>query len=249
MVLTRVESPLAYGIVITDEAGRIVRFLEKPSWGEVFSDTINTGIYLLEPSRPRRRSRPAGLTTSARSCSRRSSRAGRAAVRPRGRRATGATSATSPSTGRAHLDLLQGQVDARRSPARRARARTTTSGWTRARGWTSSRASTGSVIIGRGATVAPGARLANCVVGPGCDGRRAGRASRAVCSGTTSRWGRARVLKEAIVGRRALIRANAFLAGGRGHRRLLPDRRVEPRSRPTPRSGRTRRSRTAPPWP
>jgi len=28
---------------------RIVRFLEKPSWGEVFSDTINTGIYVLEP--------------------------------------------------------------------------------------------------------------------------------------------------------------------------------------------------------
>src|SRR5262245_59731219 len=50
MVLTRVESPLAYGIVITDDSGLIVRFLEKPSWGEVFSDTINTGIYLLEPS-------------------------------------------------------------------------------------------------------------------------------------------------------------------------------------------------------
>ena len=50
IVLTRVDSPLAYGIVITDEAGRIVRFLEKPSWGEVFSDTINTGIYILEPS-------------------------------------------------------------------------------------------------------------------------------------------------------------------------------------------------------
>jgi len=49
MVLTRVDSPLAYGIVITDESGRIVRFLEKPSWGEVFSDTINTGIYILEP--------------------------------------------------------------------------------------------------------------------------------------------------------------------------------------------------------
>src|SRR5262249_44913840 len=50
MVLTRVENPLAYGIVITDDAGRITRFLEKPTWGEVFSDTINTGIYLLEPS-------------------------------------------------------------------------------------------------------------------------------------------------------------------------------------------------------
>src|SRR5207247_2002177 len=50
MVLTRVEQPLGYGIVITDEEGRILRFLEKPAWGEVFSDTINTGIYLLEPS-------------------------------------------------------------------------------------------------------------------------------------------------------------------------------------------------------
>jgi mannose-1-phosphate guanylyltransferase/phosphomannomutase len=35
--------------VITGEDGRIERFLEKPSWGEVFSDTINTGIYALEP--------------------------------------------------------------------------------------------------------------------------------------------------------------------------------------------------------
>src|SRR6266542_2415529 len=50
MVLTRVEQPLAYGIVITDEEGRVLRFLEKPTWGEVFSDTINTGIYPLEPS-------------------------------------------------------------------------------------------------------------------------------------------------------------------------------------------------------
>ncbi|UCD64356.1 MAG: NTP transferase domain-containing protein, partial [Candidatus Zixiibacteriota bacterium] len=50
ILLTRVENPLAYGIVITDPEGRIVRFLEKPSWGEAFSDTINTGIYLLEPA-------------------------------------------------------------------------------------------------------------------------------------------------------------------------------------------------------
>ncbi len=50
ILLTRMENPLAYGIVITDDDGRIVRFLEKPSWGEAFSDTINTGIYILEPS-------------------------------------------------------------------------------------------------------------------------------------------------------------------------------------------------------
>jgi mannose-1-phosphate guanylyltransferase/phosphomannomutase len=49
IVLTRVEQPLQYGIVMTDGDGRITRFLEKPSWGEVFSDTINTGIYILEP--------------------------------------------------------------------------------------------------------------------------------------------------------------------------------------------------------
>uniref|UniRef100_A0A7V4E677 Phosphoglucomutase n=1 Tax=candidate division WOR-3 bacterium TaxID=2052148 RepID=A0A7V4E677_UNCW3 len=45
--LTRVSDPLQFGIVITDENSRIVKFLEKPTWGEVFSDTINTGIYLL----------------------------------------------------------------------------------------------------------------------------------------------------------------------------------------------------------
>ncbi|MFN8038037.1 MAG: sugar phosphate nucleotidyltransferase [Acidimicrobiales bacterium] len=47
--LAHVENPLEFGIVITQEDGRIERFLEKPSWGQVFSDTINTGIFVLEP--------------------------------------------------------------------------------------------------------------------------------------------------------------------------------------------------------
>src|SRR5215204_2999088 len=50
MVLKSVENPLDFGIVITEEDGRISRFLEKPGWGQVFSDTVNTGIYLLEPA-------------------------------------------------------------------------------------------------------------------------------------------------------------------------------------------------------
>ncbi|HWU39085.1 MAG TPA: nucleotidyltransferase family protein, partial [Candidatus Acidoferrum sp.] len=50
VLLTRVENPLQYGVVITEPSGRISRFLEKPTWSEVFSDTVNTGIYLLEPS-------------------------------------------------------------------------------------------------------------------------------------------------------------------------------------------------------
>ncbi len=49
MVLTRVPNPLQFGVVITNEEGKITRFLEKPSWGEVFSDTVNTGIYILDP--------------------------------------------------------------------------------------------------------------------------------------------------------------------------------------------------------
>ena len=48
VTLKRVEDPLEFGIVIADEEGRIERFMEKPGWGEVFSDTINTGIYVLE---------------------------------------------------------------------------------------------------------------------------------------------------------------------------------------------------------
>ncbi len=49
IALQRVANPLEFGVVITDDHKRITRFLEKPSWGEIFSDTINTGIYVLDP--------------------------------------------------------------------------------------------------------------------------------------------------------------------------------------------------------
>jgi mannose-1-phosphate guanylyltransferase/phosphomannomutase len=47
--LTPVENPLEFGIVITQDDGSVERFLEKPTWGQVFSDTINTGVFVLEP--------------------------------------------------------------------------------------------------------------------------------------------------------------------------------------------------------
>ncbi len=50
LVLTRVPNPVEFGVVITDEQMRIRRFLEKPSTSEIFSDTVNTGTYILEPS-------------------------------------------------------------------------------------------------------------------------------------------------------------------------------------------------------
>ncbi len=49
LVLTRVPNPIEFGVVITDEEDKIVRFLEKPSTSEIFSDTVNTGTYILEP--------------------------------------------------------------------------------------------------------------------------------------------------------------------------------------------------------
>jgi mannose-1-phosphate guanylyltransferase/phosphomannomutase len=49
VALTRVPDPVEFGIVIADDDGRIQRFLEKPTWGQVFSDTVNTGIYVMEP--------------------------------------------------------------------------------------------------------------------------------------------------------------------------------------------------------
>jgi mannose-1-phosphate guanylyltransferase/phosphomannomutase len=49
ITLTSVKDPLQFGVVITNKEGKISKFLEKPGWGEVFSDTINTGIYVLEP--------------------------------------------------------------------------------------------------------------------------------------------------------------------------------------------------------
>ena len=49
LLLAHVHNPLEYGVIITNEDGHIAQFLEKPSWGEVFSDTINTGIYMIDP--------------------------------------------------------------------------------------------------------------------------------------------------------------------------------------------------------
>nr|WP_202460279.1 sugar phosphate nucleotidyltransferase [Streptomyces sp. SID1328] len=47
--LTRVPDPLEFGITVLDGEGRVERFLEKPTWGQVFTDTVNTGIYIMEP--------------------------------------------------------------------------------------------------------------------------------------------------------------------------------------------------------
>ncbi|MBC8059865.1 MAG: nucleotidyltransferase [Clostridiaceae bacterium] len=49
LILKEVTIPLEYGVVVTNKQGRVTGFLEKPSWSEVFSDKVNTGMYILEP--------------------------------------------------------------------------------------------------------------------------------------------------------------------------------------------------------
>src|SRR5215813_2603115 len=50
IVLTPVDNPSAYGLVETDSDGRVLRFIEKPGPAEVTCNTINAGVYVLEPS-------------------------------------------------------------------------------------------------------------------------------------------------------------------------------------------------------
>jgi mannose-1-phosphate guanylyltransferase/phosphomannomutase len=49
MALYHVPDPLEYGIINVHEDGRVAQFLEKPKWGAVTSDTVNTGIYVVQP--------------------------------------------------------------------------------------------------------------------------------------------------------------------------------------------------------
>ncbi len=49
IVLTEVENPSKYGIVITDKNDKIVEFQEKPFLDEARSRVANSGIYVLEP--------------------------------------------------------------------------------------------------------------------------------------------------------------------------------------------------------
>ena len=50
IVCVRVDDPREYGLVEKDDAGRVLRFLEKPDWGQATTDLANTGVYVLEPA-------------------------------------------------------------------------------------------------------------------------------------------------------------------------------------------------------
>lgn len=49
MAIAQADSRLEYGVTLTGARNRIRRFVEKPAWGDVFSNQVNTGIYVFEP--------------------------------------------------------------------------------------------------------------------------------------------------------------------------------------------------------
>ncbi len=50
LILKETDSPLNYGLVVTDETGKIRHFYNHPDWDEVRSDTVSTGIYIMRPA-------------------------------------------------------------------------------------------------------------------------------------------------------------------------------------------------------
>ena len=49
IALRRESEPLRFGLAVTDGAGDVRGFIEKPDWSRVVSDRVNTGIYVLSP--------------------------------------------------------------------------------------------------------------------------------------------------------------------------------------------------------
>jgi mannose-1-phosphate guanylyltransferase/phosphomannomutase len=210
MVLTRVEAPLQYGIVITDAEGQITRFLEKPSWAEVFSDTVNTGIYILEPgvmsAVPSQREYDFGKDLFP-------------SLLAQGEPLYGyVASGYWRDVGDlveyrlAHLDLLQGRLNAE-IPGKRVEG-ISQAIWLDEGARVDYTASLkGAVVVGSGAKVEPNARIRNSTIGPRCViGEGASVDGSVLWEG--AEVGPGAVIKEAVLGRGAQVKANAFIAEG-----------------------------------
>ena len=118
IVLTPVDNPSAYGLVETDAAGNIQRFLEKPNPDEITCNTINAGIYVLEPDTFDRIPKDTPWSIE-RSFFPSLIERGETFMRLRRSRATGSTSARPRNTCRCTATSWTAAAGRRRSPARR----------------------------------------------------------------------------------------------------------------------------------
>jgi len=202
IALTRVKDPTRYGLVLTDDKGMVRRFLEKPSWDEVTTNSINAGAYLFEPSVFEHL--PQGKTYSL-----------ERGLFPE-RLAAGARMAGYVAPGywidigsvdaylQVHLDLLQGRAPFK--PGARARpfknddgARVTAGSGTTAAAFARF---AGSVSLGAGVRIGRGAQLTDCVVLDGAS------------IGDGARLERCVVGPKARIGTHAVLGPGTALAGG-----------------------------------
>jgi mannose-1-phosphate guanylyltransferase len=196
IALSRVKDPTLYGLVLTDEKGFVRRFLEKPSWDEVETNTINAGAYLFEPSVFSHL--PAGKTYSL-----------ERGLFPE-RLAEGAKLGGWVAPGywidignvekylQVHLDILEGRAPFRPGPGARplkgaAGARVAAGPGAKVGPFARF---AGSVSLGRGVTIGRGAQLSDCVV---LDGAAIGDGAR---------------LERCVVGARARVGTHAILGPG-----------------------------------
>lgn len=242
ILLTSVENPLAFGIVIVDqETGRIERFLEKPTWGEVFSDTINTGIYILEPAALRRIPEKTNFDFSKDLYPQMLRE--RAALFGHVAEGYWRDIGNIEEYRRAHDDILRGRVKIRLRGERRTTGRCTIWGERGAMIGREVRCR-GTVLLGANVEVGAGAALENVIIGPGtkigpgadvrgtvlwenCRVGPSARISEAVC-GTGVKIGAGAAIRErtivadnAEVGARAVVGPNV---------KVWPDKVVEERA-------------------
>jgi len=210
IALVRVKDPTLYGLVETSPEGRILRFLEKPTWDEVTCNTINAGAYLFEPSAVARI--PPGVPYSL----------------ERGLFPS-LLEAGAPFYGfviggywmdigtvekylQVHLDILGGAVPLERALRRRGRFLLEPGARLAA---DAAHDGEGRVLIGRGARVAPCVQFSGSVcVGPRCAIARGASLAGCVVLGG-SRIGEGARLKDCVVGHRCVVEAGASIGPGR----------------------------------
>jgi mannose-1-phosphate guanylyltransferase / phosphomannomutase len=216
IALTAVENPLAYGIVISDRAsGRIERFLEKPTWGEVFSDTINTGIYILEPAALMRVPTKTNVDFSKDlfPAMLRDKAALFGHIAPGYWRDIG----NLDEYRQAHDDILAGRVSLELSgEARKCESGTL---WTENAVIPEDLRVSGTVIVGRDVTIGSGAALDNVVLGAGSEVGKGAEITRSVfwesCSiGANARVSESICARDVKLGKSATIRERCILSDG-----------------------------------
>lgn len=225
IALTRVKDPTLYGLVETDETGRIKKFLEKPAWDDIRANTVNAGAYIFEPSVLGRI--PQGINHSL-------ERQLFPHLLQNQYRLYGFVTGgywidigSIEKYHQVHVDLLRGTAPFAEGAMRRQRAGLWTGTGVRLGKDISVAAELGRIVLGEKSSVGDFARLTGPVcVGPGCIiGRGASLENCVVLEGT--RIGEGAVLKGCVVGAGCRIGAHAVLSSKTA---LGGNSRVEPYS-------------------